>query len=149
AKASSVRSRLRNLAREQKRPFDLLVQRYAIERLLYRLSRSGHADAFILKGATLFLNWTDQLHRPTKDVDFLAFGEPDVERLEEIFRDVLQTEVEPDGLTFWPDTIRGEDIREQGVYRGVRLKFDTSLGSAQIADDKAFEKRWLPGGPWI
>lgn len=49
--AASVRRRLLNLARAQERPFQEVLQFYVMERFLYRLSRSAHADSFVLKGA--------------------------------------------------------------------------------------------------
>jgi len=71
---ASVRQRLLNLSKERKEPFDLVLVHYAIERLLYRLSRSRHAERFLLKGAMLFAVWSKGTHRPTRDVDFLGFG---------------------------------------------------------------------------
>ena len=72
--AASVRARLLNRARETKQDFNLVLTRYAIERLLYRISISQHADQFLLKGALLFDLWFDIPHRPTRDADFLGFG---------------------------------------------------------------------------
>ena len=61
---ASVRQRLLTLSQQRQQPFDLVLVRYCIERLLYRLSRSAHADRFVLKGAILFAVWSDTLHRP-------------------------------------------------------------------------------------
>ena len=72
--AASVRAKLLNKARADKRDFTLVLTRYALERLLYRLSISEHADHFLLKGALLFDLWFDIPHRPTRDVDLLGFG---------------------------------------------------------------------------
>ncbi len=101
---ASVRNRLRNIAKERGVPFQEILVRYGIERLLYRLQKSEYADEFILKGAMLFLDWTEYLHRPTKDADFLTAGTPDIARLEQIFMEFIQVNVEPDGLVFQPDT---------------------------------------------
>ena len=73
--AQSVRQRLLNRVRETGEDYNLLLNRYAIERLLFRLSQSRHADQFVLKGAMLFTVWTGALHRPTRDLDLLGFGE--------------------------------------------------------------------------
>jgi len=62
---ASVRARLLRLAREQGEDFQLLLTRYANERLLFRLSASGHAQQFVLKGAALFTLWTGKPHRAT------------------------------------------------------------------------------------
>src|SRR5512142_1664561 len=71
---ASVSRRLLNLARIESGNFNLLLIRYASERLLYRLSVSPYADRFILKGALLFALWTGHMHRPTRDLDVLATG---------------------------------------------------------------------------
>ncbi len=62
----SVRARLLTLAREKGQAFDLLLTRYATERLLYRLSTTPHRDRFVLKGAMLMTTWFDDPHRPTR-----------------------------------------------------------------------------------
>jgi hypothetical protein len=49
--AASVRQRLLNLARDRKEDFGLLLTKYALERLLFRISQSEHKTAFILKGS--------------------------------------------------------------------------------------------------
>ena len=91
--AQSVRQRLLNRARETGEDYNLLLNRYAIERLLYRLSQSQHANQFVLKGAMLFAVWTGALHRPTRDLDLLGFGEPSDERLIGIFREICNQAV--------------------------------------------------------
>jgi hypothetical protein len=73
--AAAVRQRLLNLSRTTGEDFQLLLTRYALERLLYRLSASEHAGRFVLKGAMLFALWTGRMHRPTRDLDLLGFGE--------------------------------------------------------------------------
>ena len=118
--AASVRQRLLNLARERGDEFQLVLMRYGIERLLYRLSQSPHADAFVLKGAVLFQMWTGQPHRSTLDVDFLATGKENaVAPYESIIRTICDQDVEPDGLVFNPATVQGEAIREEQRYHGV------------------------------
>src|SRR5690606_649966 len=78
--AASVRARLLNLAKERREDFQFVLIRFGIERFLYRLSRSPHADVFVLKGAQLYTIWSASPHRATKDVDMLGSGEPDPER---------------------------------------------------------------------
>lgn len=72
--ASSVRARLLNHARETKQDFNLVLTRFCLERLLYRISISKYVNHFYLKGALLFDLWFDVPRRPTRDVDFLGFG---------------------------------------------------------------------------
>jgi hypothetical protein len=96
--AASVRDRLLALARERGEDFQLLLTQYGLERLLYRLSKSGYRDRFILKGAMLFMLWGNQPHRPTRDVDFLGFGDSSEAGLQVIFRELCDIPVEDDGL---------------------------------------------------
>ncbi|MFM8764913.1 MAG: nucleotidyl transferase AbiEii/AbiGii toxin family protein, partial [Spartobacteria bacterium] len=130
--AASVRQRLLVLGQKQGEPFDLILMRYGIERLLYRLGRSSHADRFLLKGAMLFRVWRDFSHRPTRDVDLLGFGSTETNDLEEIFRELCLQQVEPDGLLFLPSTVKAELIREQAVYGGIRVTLEARLGNARV-----------------
>lgn len=83
-----MRARLLNLAKLRGEDLDLVLKRYGIERLLYRVSQSAHRDAFILKGAMLFELWMGRAHRTTKDLDLLGSGSADIPRLEAIFREL-------------------------------------------------------------
>jgi hypothetical protein len=130
--ATSVRDRLLQLARKGNEDFQGLLTRYCLERLLYRLSRSPHREAFILKGALLFALWSDRPHRPTKDIDLLGQGENSIERLEQVFRDLCVLPVEDDGVTFQPETIRAERIKEDQEYEGVRVRCEAQLSSARV-----------------
>jgi hypothetical protein len=139
AKASnlpaSVRQRLLNVARERQEDFQLLLVRYALERLLYRLSVSEYVDQFILKGALLFQLWFDIPQRPTRDADFLGFGEAEPQRLAEIFRALTRLaapELTEDGLEYLPESVRAEPIREAASYPGVRVSLTAQLAGAQI-----------------
>lgn len=116
--AASVRQRLLNQARERHEDFQLVLIHFGVERLLYRLSRSPHAGRFVLKGAMLFSAWQEIPHRPTRDLDLLGYGDADVESVVEVLTDVTRADVEPDGLEFDEQSIRGEEIREAQEYRG-------------------------------
>lgn len=70
--AASVQARLQNHARATKRPFQELLQYYAMERFLYRLSTTPHRARFVLKGALMLHVWEAPLARATKDLDFPA-----------------------------------------------------------------------------
>lgn len=130
---ASVKQRLLNLARERGEDFNFLLTRYAIERLLYRLDQSDHAGEFILKGAMLFHLSADRLpHRPTRDVDLLGRGTPDLARLAQVFRDICAVAVEPDGMAFSQQSVRAERIRENQEYEGVRVRVEGRMGSARI-----------------
>lgn len=97
--AAAVRARLLTRARETRQDFNLVLTRYALERLLYRLSVSPHAEQFLLKGALLLDLCFDIPHRPTRDADFLGFGSAEVPHLEAVFKDVCAMETD-DGVTF-------------------------------------------------
>jgi predicted nucleotidyltransferase component of viral defense system len=120
--AASVRQRLLNLAQAQKEDFNLVLTRYGIERLLYRLHCSAEGERFILKGAMLFVLWSDTPHRTTKDVDLLCRGDNSITEIEAIFRSVCQTDVVPDGLEFDLTTVKGESIKADREYPGVRIR---------------------------
>jgi hypothetical protein len=130
--AASVKARLLALAQRRDETFNLLVVRFGIERMLYRLSVSPHADRFLLKGAVLFAVWDEKAHRPTRDVDLLAFGPTEMSGMAEVFREIVQTPVPPDGLVFDPDSIRTEQIREDDTYGGVRVRLQAWLGKGEV-----------------
>jgi predicted nucleotidyltransferase component of viral defense system len=128
---ASVRARLLNLAREKGQAFDLLLTRYAAERLLYRLSNTSHRDRFVLKGAMLMTTWFDDPHRPTRDVDFLGYGDSTPESMLAVFREVCAIEG-GDGVIFDVDALRVELIREELEYGGLRLRTTARLAGARI-----------------
>lgn len=118
--AASVRARLLNMARTDKRDFTLVLTRYALERLLYRLSISEHADHFLLKGALLFDLWFDVPFRPTRDMDLLGFGIAEEPHLIAAFSDLCTLEVD-DGIRFDAQSIRAAEIRKEANYAGIRV----------------------------
>jgi predicted nucleotidyltransferase component of viral defense system len=130
--AASVHQRLLNLSQATGDDFNLLLARYGIERFLYRLSHSSHADKFVLKGALLFWVWAVPIHRPTRDLDLLGFGDSSGEQLARVFREVCLAEVTPDGIAFDPETIQVQPIREEQEYGGQRITLVAFLGRARI-----------------
>jgi predicted nucleotidyltransferase component of viral defense system len=129
SRVDSIRQRLLNHAREAGEEFQLTLDRYAVERLLYRLSVSRHRNDFLLKGALLFRHWFDQAHRPTRDADFLGFGTPDPARIEAIVSELCQIEVD-DALAFDLPGLTVDPIRETARYDGLRVKLQACLGTA-------------------
>jgi hypothetical protein len=115
---ASIAGRLRNIAHKKQTNAQLLLRRYAIERLLYRLSLSRHRDRFILKGAMLFAVWLDDPFRPTQDLDLLGFGENTAAALAETFREICRQEVEADGLLFDAENLTAAPIRRDHDYGG-------------------------------
>ena len=129
---ASIHQRLLTLSRERDADFNNLLTRYALERLLYRLSRSAFALRFVLKGALLFEVWSKEPFRTTKDADLLLLGEATLPELGTIFRSVASTPVDDDGLAFNPETVRAEEIREGQAYHGARVTMTAMLGKARI-----------------
>ncbi len=127
-----MRQRLRNRARARGIEYNLLLLRFLNERVLYRLSRSPYRDSFVLKGAMTFDLWVDAGHRPTRDIDLLGFGQNDPDALAAMFREILATEVEPDGLEFDPESVEAERIAEADRYPGVRVRADARLAGARL-----------------
>lgn len=130
--AASVRHRLTQIARQNGEDFHLVLTRYGLERLLYRLARSPHGEAFVLKGACLFQLWSNHPHRPTRDLDLLGHGEASIEQFEAIFRQVCDQPVAADGLEFLADRVRGESIKDEDQYQGIRLRVDARLANARL-----------------
>ena len=130
--SASVHQRLLNIARDTERPFNEVLQYFAMERFLHRLSRSPNADSFVLKGALLFRVWDIPDSRATRDIDFLAYVDNSPENLAAIFRKVCTIDDPDDGLAFDPDTVEAQRIKEDADYEGVRTRFRGQLGKAQI-----------------
>ncbi|MDL2321395.1 nucleotidyl transferase AbiEii/AbiGii toxin family protein [Desulfosarcina sp. OttesenSCG-928-B08] len=144
--AASVRARLFTHARKTKQDFSLVLTRYAIERLLYRISISQHADQFLLKGALLLGLWFDIPHRPTRDADFLGFGSAELPHIKSVFKEICMIETH-DGVTFQPDTVQVDKIRKEANDAGVRVKLIGVIDSArcQIQIDIGFGDAVTPG----
>lgn len=129
---ASAFNRLKALTRSPSQDFNLTLIRYGCERLLYRLSQSPHSRSFMLKGATLFVVWEGEPHRPTRDIDLLGFGEDSAERLRAVFGDVCGQDVDDDGIVFDPASVSVSDIREGQTYEGKRILVDGKLGTAAL-----------------
>ena len=129
--AASVRARLLDMAKAEQSDFNGVLVRYALERLLYRLSQSAHANSFLLKGAMLFTLWYDMPHRPTRDVDLLGFGPSDQASITQTFKDIASRGVE-DGISFDPESVTVEEIRKEAGYAGARVLITTELAGARV-----------------
>lgn len=130
--SASVHQRLLNIARKTDRPFDEVLQYFAMERFLYRLSQTEHVDSFVLKGALLFRIWDMPDSRATRDIDFLAYLDNSPDNLATIIRDVCAIDSVDDGLEFDPKTVKAQRIKEDADYEGVRIRFRGQLGNARI-----------------
>lgn len=130
--AASVRQRLLNYAQFHKRPFAEVLQYYAMERFLYRLSVSRYSDRFLLKGALMLTAWRAPVTRPTMDIDLLGRTSNDVDAVVQLMNEVSQTAVPNDGLFFNNQSFAGEAIREDADYSGVRVTFTGTLAAARM-----------------
>ena len=129
--AASVRARLLNKAKAEQSDFNAVLVRYALERLLYRMSQSAHADSFLLKGAMLFTLWYDMPHRPTRDVDLLGFGPSDLASINKTFKDIASVVVD-DGISFAPESVNVQEIRQEAGYAGARVLISAELAGAKV-----------------
>ncbi len=129
---ASVRQRLLNRARSDHRPFNELLQYYAMERFLYRLSQSVHLDRFILKGALMLRVWRSPEFRPTMDIDMLGRTSNKEADIIAQIQDILTVDVEMDGLAFDPGSVQTERITEDADYEGIRIRLLGALGTARI-----------------
>lgn len=129
---ASIRQRLLNLSRAGGETFEYVLARYGIERVLYRLGKSGLTEQFVLKGATLFQVWNKHLHRPTRDLDLLGFGPNDPEALRGVMLTIMRVPCMEDGLTMDEGSLVVAPIREEVEYGGVRAKFRARLGNIRI-----------------
>lgn len=130
--ATSVRARLATHAKAGGRPFQEVLQYFAMERFLARLSKSDHSDKFILKGGLMFAVWNSSYTRPTKDIDFLAYMANDVDAVADVVREICRIDDQTDGIEFDPKTVTPVVIKEDADYEGVRVTFLGHLESARI-----------------
>jgi hypothetical protein len=129
---ASVRQRLLNRARAEGRPFQELLQYFAMERFLYRLANSPFADRFILKGALLMTAWRAPMARPTMDIDLAGRSGNGLNQIRTVVAGVCAVRTEPDGIEFHPDSIETSRIKEDADYEGVRVRFYATLAKARV-----------------
>jgi len=130
--AISIREQLKHKARVENRPYNELLQYFAMERFLYRLSKSQYSDIFILKGALMLQVWQSHHSRPTMDIDMLAKTDNSEDNLSHIIKNIINTPVDNDGLNFISESITTKIIKEEADYHGVRILFHGTLDTAKI-----------------
>jgi len=129
--AASIRARLKNHADATKQDFNLVLTHFGLERVLYRLSVSSHAENYLLKGALLFSLWYDLPKRPTRDADLLGFGAADTATAICVFKSLCEIEV-ADGILLDAASVRGAELRKKAGYGGVRIDLVGRLDGARI-----------------
>lgn len=130
--AASIRQRLLNYAKENQKPFQEILQYYAMERFLYRLSQARLSTKFILKGALLLQIWHETSSRPTMDIDLLGKTNNEEKNIARLVKEIISVSVEDDGLVFLPDSVKTEQITEDSDYQGVRVRFLGKITSTRI-----------------
>ncbi len=145
--AASVLARLGNLARTSGRRHQDIVMGYALERWLYRLSLSPHADQFVLKGALMLVVWRIPTTRPTRDIDLLARTSNNLDAVRELVAEICRTPVPDDGLSFDAEKVTTTRIAEDALYEGVRATFPGAISSTRVAMqlDLGFSDLITPG----
>lgn len=131
-RSASVLARLLNIAKQRGDDYHMLLNRFALERLLCRIAASHHADRFLLKGALIFSLWYEQPHRPTRDADLLGFGPDDAETLVATFRNIAAIAMD-DGITFDPQSVRADSIRDDSRYGGLRVRLNGRIDNVRCA----------------
>ena len=130
--AASVSRRLLNHANRIGADPNLILLWYALERLLYRLSVSPHAERFVLKGAMLFRLWGGDDFRATRDLDLLSVLNSERSIMRDVFSELCMQEVPDDGMHFEPGSVLVTEIREHQEYGGLRVKLTGRLGNARV-----------------
>jgi predicted nucleotidyltransferase component of viral defense system len=131
-RARSIRQRLTNAVRARNEDVQFALQRYAMERFLYRLGKSPHRERLVLKGAMLFALWGGSLYRPTRDLDFTGYGGTDTKAFLARIREICEVTPVDDGLLFHAASMQSEPIRDESEYLGMRIRIEATLGRSRI-----------------
>lgn len=147
---ASVRRRLLNEARASGDSYDQVLQYFAIERFLYRLSQTEWADRLIVKGAIMLRAWGTPLGRPTRDIDFLGNIDNSPEAVARAVRECLAVEHSDDGLVFDRDFETAE-INVMDRYPGVRVVVRGNLdgGTFKLQLDIGIDDAVVPDPEWV
>ncbi len=129
---ASIRARLLSVSQANGQAFDLVLVRFALERLLYRISQSAYDDRFVLKGAMVLMTWLDAPHRATRDLDLLGFGDPNPDDILATFKEILSLHFD-DAVTFDVDGLRVDRIRDALEYGGLRLRTTAAIDGARVS----------------
>jgi len=129
-RTASIQSKLRSIAQNEGETYQLILVRYFVERLIYRISVSDYKRNFCLKGGSLLYAIEQEKSRPTMDVDFLGIHlSNEHAQLKAIFRKISQIEYPNDAVELMADSISASVINKEGAYAGVRIKLEGRLGT--------------------
>ncbi|KZC15890.1 hypothetical protein RHOFW510R12_00025 [Rhodanobacter sp. FW510-R12] len=148
--AASIRAKLLAHAKQHGDDYQRVLTRYAIERLLFRLSQTEAVEHYVLKGAMLFVTWPEHVYRPTGDLDLLGQGNPDPGAIAELFAGICQIEVPDDGIKFDPASLKVDAVREDDKYQGIKLSLNGELAKAviRVQIDIGFGDYVYPQAKW-
>lgn len=76
--------------------------------------------------------WGAPETRPTRDIDFLAYGENSPESLARVVREICAVPVADDGIGFDRQSVSARKTKEGADYEGVRVRFTGFLAKARI-----------------
>lgn len=143
----SVKERLNNIAKKTNRQHSDLLQYYAMERFLYRLSKSKYRDKFLLKGALLLQSVDNTLTRATKDIDFIATSLASESQIRSMLTECLDLNAISDGITFDASSIAISQIQRDVQYHGHQVTFQAKVDTAKIGIqlDIGFGSAVIPG----
>ncbi len=130
--AHSVHVRLVARSKELGIEPQMMLERFALQSLLYRLSKSDHVERFVLKGAQLMLLWIGETVRPTRDADLLGLGDLSDDSLVRIFQELCSVDVEPDGMAYLPEPVQVTAIRTRNAHGGRSILLEARLGNARL-----------------
>jgi hypothetical protein len=71
-------------------------------------------------------------HRATRDVDLLGVGDPSVDRIRDIFAELIALKVADDGVVFDVGSLVVGPIREDQEYGGVRVEMAARVTAARV-----------------
>src|SRR3990167_1051398 len=144
--AESVRARLHNIAKAQQTDLQQMMERFALERVSYRIGQSKYNKQFMLKGAMLFSLWYDMPHRPTRDMDLLGVGDSDLLAMQKTFQEIISLPCD-DGINFDSSSVTVVRILEMTAYSGVKVTIQGTLAKARckVSIDVGFGDAVTPG----
>src|SRR3984885_132815 len=128
----SIYNRLKNVARQRKRPVQEILKYYAMERFLYRLSVSSHQSNFYLKGGLMLMVWDPMSHRETVDIDLIAKTSNSIANLQKIINEICAIEVLPDGVMFASQSLKLSEAQLEAEYHGISAAFSAQLFTAKL-----------------
>jgi hypothetical protein len=124
---------------------------HLLQGVLRRLASSPHVEEFLLRGGLLMQLWVGPGRRATRDLDLVGLYPLDVEATARRLEAVLAAAVQPDGVSFALDSLRGGVIWPETDFPGVRFFVEASLPGerAELQIDVGFGDPIVPPAVWV